>query len=721
MPPNRNTATKPEETADPGAVGFGVRVALIAALGLLVAHAWSYRFLTDDAFISFRYARNLSLGHGLVFNPGGERVEGYTNFLWVILIAFARRLGVAPELSSVAMSLMATALLGALVGLVSLGRRVAGVPAWLVVVAPLLLAVTRSVAVWSTSGLETRLFELLVIAGLLLLIRERERFVRADATGARSAGPLAPWLLGLACLTRPEGFFFALGGALAVALWAASRRAFDVRRFMLTWLPCILLVLALVAFRRLYYGEWVPNTYYAKVGGRSWWSAGGLYLLAFGIEYAAWLWLPLVVLGAIALHRASDRFTTWLLACAILPFLLSVAAIGGDHFEYRPLDLLFPLAFLLVAEGLRGLARRGWPPVALVAWLALTLIGLWELPAQSRRQFPDAEVVGYPGVALGEREDAYSYLDPSRSAVYRWPPLRSLALVHRDALRTLTAHFIGIREEEHRTFARSALRDGARVRGLLDRGVLPRDVHLAMGAVGAIPYVSDARTLDVLGLTDARVAHGPFRPAAMTRMMAHAKEASPEYLGEAGVDLAAVDAHITVPATSEVLLVSARDLMLGRDSTWAAEIGQGWYLVASLPGGIARARARLPQLDLHLVSEPAFIARWLDEAVAMLADSIARHPDDTEARRAYAFRLLLSGQVEPAMAEYLKLTNAVSGSAAIWADRALAEQTLGEPRAARASLARAESLAIARADTLHQRIARERLEAVEASEAGTPR
>ena len=55
----------------------------LALLAWLASVAW---FLTDDAFISFRYTRNLLEGHGLVFNPG-ERVEGYTNFLWILELA----------------------------------------------------------------------------------------------------------------------------------------------------------------------------------------------------------------------------------------------------------------------------------------------------------------------------------------------------------------------------------------------------------------------------------------------------------------------------------------------------------------------------------------------------------------------------------------------------------------------------------------------------------
>src|SRR5215208_1233784 len=70
--------------------------------GVLIAggvFAWltarCYPFVIDDAFISFRYAANLAHGHGLVFNPG-ERVEGYTDFLWTVLIAAFMKVGIDP-------------------------------------------------------------------------------------------------------------------------------------------------------------------------------------------------------------------------------------------------------------------------------------------------------------------------------------------------------------------------------------------------------------------------------------------------------------------------------------------------------------------------------------------------------------------------------------------------------------------------------------------------
>lgn len=61
---------------------------LLAASGAFLLEAWEPTPQLDDAFIPFRYARNLAEGYGLVYNPG-EFVEGFTNLLWTLLVAAA--------------------------------------------------------------------------------------------------------------------------------------------------------------------------------------------------------------------------------------------------------------------------------------------------------------------------------------------------------------------------------------------------------------------------------------------------------------------------------------------------------------------------------------------------------------------------------------------------------------------------------------------------------
>ena len=73
--------------------------AAIIATAVLIPHARLFDFVTDDAYISFRYARNLALSGQLVFNLG-ERVEGYTNFLWTVILALGIKLGLGPVVLS---------------------------------------------------------------------------------------------------------------------------------------------------------------------------------------------------------------------------------------------------------------------------------------------------------------------------------------------------------------------------------------------------------------------------------------------------------------------------------------------------------------------------------------------------------------------------------------------------------------------------------------------
>ena len=87
------------------------RRALVTAALLLLAlvHGWHFRqHLTDDAFIPFRYLANLFAGHGLVYNPG-ERVWGYTNFLWIALLAPPIAGGIDPLAAARALGLLSNA------------------------------------------------------------------------------------------------------------------------------------------------------------------------------------------------------------------------------------------------------------------------------------------------------------------------------------------------------------------------------------------------------------------------------------------------------------------------------------------------------------------------------------------------------------------------------------------------------------------------------------
>src|SRR5262245_28040122 len=160
---------------------------LAAAAVALVAHSLVFNFVTDDAFISFVYSRNLAEHGQLVFNVGEKPVEGYTNFLWTVLLGGLLKLGFLPEVMS---RVLGTGFgIATFFVLAGLSRRVrgsgeasgasrgasreavpSGMPAsidWAVwdALPALILAGVPGYACWSSGGLETQMFTFLVTLG----------------------------------------------------------------------------------------------------------------------------------------------------------------------------------------------------------------------------------------------------------------------------------------------------------------------------------------------------------------------------------------------------------------------------------------------------------------------------------------------------------------------------------------------------------------------------
>jgi len=180
---------------------------------VLLGHSLLYNFVTDDAYISFVYSRNFAEHGELAFNLG-DPVEGYTNFSWTVLLGIAMKLGIVPELSSrVLGTLCALATLYIVMRTMerALGRRTA----WSAVPS-LLLACSSGFACWTSGGLETQLFTLLVAATLDAVVA---------AVGDPRALRRGAICLALAAMTRPEGPLVAavLGAVWLGHVWLVRR------------------------------------------------------------------------------------------------------------------------------------------------------------------------------------------------------------------------------------------------------------------------------------------------------------------------------------------------------------------------------------------------------------------------------------------------------------------------------------------------------------------
>jgi len=338
------------------------------AAAILIAHSLVWNFVTDDAFISFVYSRNLAQHGQLVFNLG-EHVEGYTNFLWTLILAGFLKVGLQPEIMSrvlgtfsAASTLFICALGGKWLRGDTQGSAWDALPAFV-------LAGIPGYACWSSGGLETQLFTFLVTTGMIFYLRDH----LADAE-PRPASAVA---FGLAALTRPEGLlFFALTGLHRLVAKLAARRLRPTRAELI-WVGTFLaLVVPHLLWRRWYYGWWLPNTFYIKSSaGAAAFKQGAYYLSRWLVQLHLWA-VPLLV--AIALVARRSRSLVALVGYAALTvgaFCLYVASVGGDFMGlYRFMMPIVPLLVLCATLSLQALLADARPALA-VAAVALLLAG----------------------------------------------------------------------------------------------------------------------------------------------------------------------------------------------------------------------------------------------------------------------------------------------------------------------------------------------------------
>ena len=311
------------------------QILLGAALALaFVAYAlWGLRyFLVDDTYISLKYALNLAQGNGLTWNPG-ERVEGYTNFLFTVLLAGLGSIGVPWETAPRILTFAAYS------GLIYWIWRMTKIP-----LAAAMIATALPVLAWVMGGLEAVPFALLVAAGSGLVVRHLE--------GGELRGLRVGVIFALATMTRPEGaLFFGLSGGFLFVRYAMARRWFAPQLVMMA-LGYLALLLPYLAWKFWYYGDLLPNTFYAKRYGVD----IGM-LLPQSLHYVAQhlyhapFFLGFAILSAgLCLWRRQRVVPVIYLSLLIGAYMVYLIFVGGDYMRHQRLLVpIIPLEVLLIS------------------------------------------------------------------------------------------------------------------------------------------------------------------------------------------------------------------------------------------------------------------------------------------------------------------------------------------------------------------------------------
>ncbi len=458
----KSTANKPNKT-NKNSKPRSFKIVNILGIGLFLGlFFYLYKplsFVQDDAYITFRYVKNFITGNGLVFNPG-EYVEGYTNFLWLLLLSLTSILGFGIEQTSLNLSvffgLSAIILTYKLTSAVFKSSRQNNIffkDSIFLLIPAGLLVLTGSFGYWAVSGMETSLFISLILASIYFYFK----------TENQKTNFILPSLLFLTFLLRPEGIlisFLIYSHKLFYILFKDKETRKTGLKFFFTEVAVLLTpALLYTLFRLLYFGYPFPNTYYAKSGfSFSYLTVGLEYFIRFCKAYM--LYGVLLVIPIYLIIRSQvDRNITFLFYF-ILSYSAATIFLGGDVLSfYRFLIPVAPVIYLL---------------------FTLSVLSFWESISEKNPGINKILLVIIcmlllfsPGIYnfINERQD----LKDGR--------IKEVSLVEKMKMK---ADWLN-----NKQFSSN------------------KPLSVAATTIGALSYFSDVKVIDMLGLTDEFISHNP--------------------------------------------------------------------------------------------------------------------------------------------------------------------------------------------------------------------
>ncbi len=426
--------------------------AVLIAVGAVLIRLSSGPHPIDDAFITFRYAANLSIGRGLVYNPG-DNVLGTSSPLYAVLLALAALVARSRSFPGLAVGINAIAD-GVSVYLVYLLSRRLRLPAWAAISAALLMALSPMLIHYSIGGMETSVLTAISLLSVVLFL-----------DGHR----LAPFhLAGLAVWLRPDAM--ALAAALLVGeTWRTRRVPWKPFLVVAAWIGVEMVLLAMV------YGDPLPQSVTAK--------AGHVYLVAPETNFFQHVYLfsgltPTGVQGFGARGLVVSPSPT-LNLIALTGFLLFTAlwCVGIVRLvRENPRALVIPIylgifIFVYSSLGLGGGLMAEWYLVPLIPYWLIPLMACCATMGQRASEAP-LRVVGrsLPLVMLA--------LEVTALNLGRNPALPA-------------AIPLNVWNERESLYGQAA--------AFLKGKVAERDL-VAASEIGALGYACDCRILDTVGL-----------------------------------------------------------------------------------------------------------------------------------------------------------------------------------------------------------------------------
>lgn len=292
-----------------------------------------FDWFIDDLYIYFRYVNNFVSGEGIVFNKG-THVEGFSSFSWFLILSIFGLLKLPLEffskLTGIIFCLLNTFLVYKICERFKTGTLSLIACAMTILSLPFLL--------WSVSG-----FEIMFYTFLLLSI-----FFRVTQPLLNESLSVTSLLIFLISLSRPEGILFSLTFIIIIFIQSESK----VYSFKIFSVYIILLALFLM-FRFFYFGDLLPNTYYAKIGHEitgsyefQSYKNGFFYILFFFKDNPQFL-VPVILIPFVYKNLKQNRFYLFVIFIILIQFVFIIFSGGDWMIHYRFIVPVIP--FLSIA------------------------------------------------------------------------------------------------------------------------------------------------------------------------------------------------------------------------------------------------------------------------------------------------------------------------------------------------------------------------------------
>lgn len=306
--------------------------------------SWSFLFQNvDDAYISFRYGKNMMNGDGLVYNRG-EYMEGYTNFLWTLVTApFTKFKTIDISFFTLILGLVISLFNIYLLTLIS--RRFFSAESlskykFLLFLPAIFFVLDDSIAFWAIGGMEFPMYSLFILGVIYFYFKINEK---------KGNEMIMTIFLMLCTLTRPEGNMIAAITLIHSVFYRGYIQNYLRKLFNIVSLY-VLFMIIYYGFKYLYYDHFIPNTFYAKgvvdISMNLWL---GLKYLALCMGTRLYLFIFIIF---IPFKKAIRNFKQSFLLLFSGVYIIYLIAVGGDWMiANRFFVPILPVLYLLSTLG----------------------------------------------------------------------------------------------------------------------------------------------------------------------------------------------------------------------------------------------------------------------------------------------------------------------------------------------------------------------------------